>query len=65
VYWSNEGRISVDAVFVAAGVTALLLLGITPVGVKKVADYQRLLPATPGAVATLHVAIAALSCWPR
>jgi hypothetical protein len=24
VYWSNEGRISVDAVFVAAGVTALL-----------------------------------------
>ena len=60
VYWSNEGRISVDAVFVAAGVTALLLLGITPVGVKNVADYQRLLPGTPGAVATLHVAVAVL-----
>jgi hypothetical protein len=60
VYWSNEGRISVDAVFVAAGVTALLLLGITPVGVKNLADYQRLLPATPGAVATLHLAVAAL-----
>ena len=60
VYWSNEGRISIDAVFVAAGVTALLLLGITPVGVKSVADYQRLLPGTPGAVATLHLAVAAL-----
>ena len=60
VYWSNEGRISIDAVFVAAGVTALLLLGITPVGVKNVADYQRLLPGTPGAVATLHVAVAVL-----
>lgn len=60
VYWSNEGRISIDAVFVAAGVTALLLLGITPVGVKNVTDYQRLLPGTPGAVAALHVAVAVL-----
>jgi len=60
VYWTNEGRVSVDAVFVAAGVTALLLLGVTPVGVKNVADYQRLLPATPGAVVTLHVAVAVL-----
>jgi hypothetical protein len=60
VYWSNEGRLSIDAVFVAAGITALLLLGITPVGVKNVADYQRLLPGTAGAVATLHVAVAAL-----
>jgi hypothetical protein len=60
VYWSNEGRVSVDAVFAAGGVTALLLLGVTPVGVKNVADYQRLLPATPGAIATLHLAAAAL-----
>jgi hypothetical protein len=60
VYWSNEGRVSVDAVFAAAGVTALLLLGITPVGVTSVPDYQRLLPGTPGAVATLHLAAAAL-----
>src|ERR1700733_4633224 len=60
VYWSNEGRVSVDAVFAAAGVTALLLLGITPVGVKNLAHYQRLLPATPGAVATLHLAVAGL-----
>jgi hypothetical protein len=60
VYWSNEGRLSIDAVFVAAGVTALLLLGVTPVGVKNVADYQRLLPGNPGAVATLHLAVAVL-----
>ncbi|HTW05105.1 MAG TPA: hypothetical protein VMF87_32735 [Streptosporangiaceae bacterium] len=60
VYWSNEGRISVDAVFAAAGVTALLLLGVTPVGVTSAPDYQRLLPGTPGAVTTLHLAVAAL-----
>jgi hypothetical protein len=60
VYWSNEGRVSVDAVFAAAGVTALLLLGITPVGVTNGPDYQRLLPETPGSVATLHLAAAAL-----
>src|SRR5580658_4218449 len=60
VYWSNEGRISVDAVFIATGVTALLLIGVSPVGVKNLADYQRLLPATPGAVATLHLAVAVL-----
>ena len=30
VYWTSDGRLSVDAVFVAAGVTVLLLLGIVP-----------------------------------
>ncbi|HLH68392.1 MAG TPA: hypothetical protein VKY90_05055 [Candidatus Dormibacteraeota bacterium] len=30
VYWSPEGRRSIDAVFVAAAVTALLLVGFTP-----------------------------------
>jgi hypothetical protein len=60
VYWSNEGRLSIDAVFVAVGVTGLLLLGISPVGVRNVTDYQRLLPGTRGAVVTLHVAVAVL-----
>lgn len=32
VYWREEGRASVDAVFVAAAVTGLLLLGARPVG---------------------------------
>ncbi len=30
VYWSSAGRLSVEAVFVAVGVTVLLLLGIGP-----------------------------------
>ena len=46
--------------FGAAGVSALLLMGITPVGVKDLSDYQRLLPVTPGVVTTLHLAAAAL-----
>ncbi len=36
VYWTSAGRLSVDAVFVAAGFTALLLLGFTPGGVQSV-----------------------------
>ncbi|WP_344949472.1 hypothetical protein [Sphaerisporangium flaviroseum] len=32
VYWSEEGRASVDAVFVAIAVTLLLLLGLRPFG---------------------------------
>ena len=60
VYWSNEGRVSVDAVFVAAGVTALLLMGVTPAGVKNLNDYQRLLPVSPAVVTTLHLAAVAL-----
>jgi hypothetical protein len=58
VYWSNEGRLSVDAVFVAVGVTALLLIGVSPVGVKDVADY-RPIPGSPAAVATLVLVVAA------
>ncbi|MGO8961508.1 MAG: hypothetical protein ACLQFR_29675 [Streptosporangiaceae bacterium] len=59
VYWSNEGRLSIDAVFVAAGVTALLLIGASPVGVKSVADYRHL-PGSPGAVLTLVLLLAAM-----
>lgn len=32
VYWTEQGRTSVDAVFVALAVTGLLLLGIRPFG---------------------------------
>jgi len=64
VYWSNEGRLSIDAVFAAAGVTALLLIGISPVGVspagvKSVADYEWL-PGSLGAVLTIIAAVAVL-----
>jgi hypothetical protein len=59
VYWTNEGRLSIDAVFVAAGVTALLLIGASPVGVKSVADYHPL-PGSTGAVVTIIVLVAVL-----
>ena len=59
VYWTHEGRLSIDAVFVAAGVTALLLIGVSPVGVSSVADYHHL-PGSPDAVVTLVLIVAAL-----
>jgi hypothetical protein len=55
VYWANEGRLSVDAVFVAGGVTALLLIGASPVGVRNVTDYHHI-PGSPGALAILAAA---------
>jgi len=38
VYWSSAGRLSVEAVFVAVGITALLLLGVQPSVVPTTAD---------------------------
>ncbi|MBP2334034.1 hypothetical protein [Saccharothrix coeruleofusca] len=32
VYWTKDGRLSVDAVFLAVGMTGLLLLGARPLG---------------------------------
>jgi hypothetical protein len=59
VDWSNEGRLSIDAVFVASGVTALLLIGASPVGVNRVADYHQL-SGSPGAVLTLVLLLTAM-----
>lgn len=42
VYWTSDGRVSVDAIFIAAGITALLLVGVTPVGAQDAAGYLRL-----------------------
>jgi hypothetical protein len=36
VYWEEQGRTSVDAVFVAVALSGLLLLGLRPVGVESV-----------------------------
>ena len=38
VYWSSDGRLSVEAVFVAVGITVLLLLGVVPSVVPTPAD---------------------------
>ena len=59
VYWANEGRLSVDAVFVATGITALLLIGVTPVGVANVANYHHM-PGSPAAAATLMATLGRL-----
>ena len=53
VYWTSAGRASVDAVFVAAAITALLLLGISPVGVSSVASYLRTPNDTQAFVSTV------------
>ncbi len=59
VYWTNEGRISVDAVFVAMGVTALLLIGVSPVGVRNVAD-DYVVPGSAAATATVIATVIVL-----
>jgi hypothetical protein len=38
VYWMEEGRASVDAVFVAIAVTGLILVGVRPIGFSDVHD---------------------------
>ncbi len=38
VYWSEKGRTSIDAVFIAIAFTGLLLLGVRPIGVNNFAD---------------------------
>jgi len=59
VYWSNEGRLSIDAVFVAVGVTALLLIGVSPVQETHVGEY-RLLPVGRGTLVTLIIIVVVL-----
>lgn len=53
VYWTSAGRVSVDAVFIAAALTALLLLGITPAGVGAVAGAVRVPGSTNALVSVI------------
>jgi hypothetical protein len=59
VYWTSKGRVSIDAVFLAAGLTALLLFGITPAGVSDVANFRQR-PATGEALAGLTASLVVL-----
>ncbi|WP_084961499.1 hypothetical protein [Thermoactinospora rubra] len=56
VYWEEEGRTSVDAVFVAIAVTGLLLIGLRPL----VVDIGGLINPTVIMVANLALAIVTL-----
>ncbi|GAB3963913.1 hypothetical protein GCM10029978_023190 [Actinoallomurus acanthiterrae] len=40
VYWMEEGRASVDAVFIAIAVTGLILVGVRPIGLSDVRDLR-------------------------
>ena len=53
VYWSEKGRTSVDAVILAAAVTALLLLGALPLGINDLGPAES--AARSEAVAVLVV----------
>jgi hypothetical protein len=60
VYWAEEGRASVDAVFVAVGLTGLLLLGARPVGFTGAGDTEDgilLIPFIPASVYVVSLAI--------
>ncbi|MEV6035098.1 hypothetical protein AB0L65_28350 [Nonomuraea sp. NPDC052116] len=55
VYWEEEGRTSVDAVFIAIAVTGLLLIGLRPL----TWDYGTLV--NPGALIVANLALAVVT----
>ena len=60
VYWAEEGRASVDAVFVAIALTGLLLIGVRPVGFAGVDDSGRgflINPLIPASVYLLSLVV--------
>jgi len=56
VYWTSAGRVSIDAVFIATAFTALLLVGVSPVGVQDIAG-SRHTPGGAGTVASLLISL--------
>ncbi|MFC7447244.1 hypothetical protein [Rhodococcus daqingensis] len=58
VYWAEQGRTSVDAVFVAIAVTGLLLLGARPTAILDVEDFRG---EAPGWVRALVALLTLLS----
>ncbi|GAA4674389.1 hypothetical protein [Phytohabitans rumicis] len=56
VYWTEQGRTSVDAVFVAIALTGLILLGVQPIGV---GDFKT--ASEEGGNAAWALAVAALA----
>ncbi|WP_067699028.1 hypothetical protein [Nocardia jejuensis] len=56
VYWEEQGRTSVDAVFVAVAVTGLLLLGFHPLWLLDINDFR----TDPGAAERIVIVVFAL-----
>jgi hypothetical protein len=68
VYWSEQGRASVDAVIVAAGCGALVLLGLRvwiDVAEDLAAGVEALIATGGGALVALVVGLTALRAWRR
>ncbi|SDP25151.1 hypothetical protein SAMN04515671_3421 [Nakamurella panacisegetis] len=61
VYWSNEGRVSVDMVSLTAACLGLVLVGVSPVGVTQVGTTELAVRLGGVAVVTLH-AVLVLVC---
>ncbi|MCL2533983.1 MAG: hypothetical protein FWE39_07450 [Nocardiaceae bacterium] len=64
VYWADQGRASVDAVFVALAVTGLLLLGFQPLELLDVTEFRKdphfAVRATIVALALVNLGLAAI-----
>ncbi|WP_280235403.1 hypothetical protein [Nocardia cyriacigeorgica] len=56
VYWEEQGRTSVDAVFVAVAVTGLLLLGLHPLWLLDINDFRQD-PSLPARVLVVAFAV--------
>ena len=54
VYWSNEGRVSVDVVSLTAACLGLVLVGISPVGVDDISTNELTLRLSTSAFLLLH-----------
>lgn len=66
VYWSEAGRTSIDAVFVAIALTGLLVLGLRPVGIDDLIQARALGPgavgwAIAGVGAMIHLCLCAIT----
>lgn len=57
VYWSNEGRVSVDVVSLTAACLGLVLVGISPAGVDEVNTTELTLRLSTSAFLLLHFGI--------
>ena len=68
VYWSEQGRSSIDAVIIAAGCGALVLLGLRiwlDVALDLAAAVEALVAAAGSALVALAIALAGLHAWRR
>jgi hypothetical protein len=57
VYWSREGRLSVDMVSLAAACLGLVLVGFSPIGVEDVGNAELALRLTGATFISFHIVV--------